>query len=399
MSPRAALAALLLAACAQTPPTDGDPVDAGPDAAAPGTACAADADCASGRCLPDDAAGGGKRCFAGCAADRDCADGARCEAGVCRAPATAAGEDEPCADRACAPDLACSPDHPDGLRCERPCTRDADCAEGRRCAPDAVDPRVCLPAGAAAFQCPATPCRAPDLLCVPDAGGIGRCDALCARAGEACPEGGRCVERSGDGARYCEPRGDRGAGESCASGGDAACSAGLTCIARGPGDPEGICSTPCAGDCADGFACRAPWPGVEAACLPQPAGTGPQTGGPGDPCDAHGHTDCRPDLFCTPGTAGRAVCAAPCAGACPDGFECVARGDQSWCLRGTTDERRPLGAPCADAGAGACASGVCVGEGRPEDAVCSQPCAGMSCPDGFRCAALDAGHFCLPSPP
>jgi hypothetical protein len=443
----------LLGGCAEAPAdgadagrADGGAGDAGRPA---GAACASDADC-RGACLADDAdPGGGRRCFDRCAAPDECPAGTACAGGVCRArPVAPADEGDACDVVACRPGLVCAAAHPEGPRCARPCAGDGECAPGERCG---SDPRVCLPGGAAAFQCPATPCRVPSLVCVPDEAGTGRCVALCGRVGEACPEGGTCAEGGPDGALACLPAGDRALGESCLSGGDAACAAGLTCVARGPGDAEGFCSRPCEGPCDDAFACRAPWPGAAAVCLPLANGAGDGQGTPGAACDAHGHTDCRGDLFCAPGIAGRAVCASPCAdGACAEGFVCARRGEDAWCLRGTPDgdvgtpceadgdcrercrtelpagqryctaacapggcpqgfrcaggacepgaeERRPLGAPCADAGAGACASGLCFGAGRPEEAVCSQRCGDESpCPAPLRCVALDTGRFCLP---
>ncbi len=446
----------LLCGCAQAPADDGDAGagDAGPgDAGRPaGAACAVDADC-RGLCLNDEAdPGGGRRCFARCAAPGDCPDGTTCDAtGVCRVPPVPAGDaGDACDVVACRPDLLCVPGHPQGPRCARPCAADGECAPAERCG---GEPRACLPAAAAAFQCPATPCRVPSLACVSDAAGTGRCVAVCGVAGEACPEGGRCATGGPDGALVCLPAADRELGESCLSGGDAACVAGLACVARGPGDPGGFCSRPCAGpaDCPEAFACRAPWPGAASVCLPLATGAGDGGGEAGAACDAHGHTDCRAHLFCAPGIAGRAVCATACGSdGCPAGFVCAVRGEDAWCLRGTpdgdvgtpchddadcrgrcradlpADQRyctadcaagecpagfrcargacepgeeagRPLGAPCADVGAGACESGLCLGAGRPEETVCSRRCDDASpCPEPLRCVALDDDRFCLP---
>ncbi|MCB9547387.1 MAG: hypothetical protein H6706_16270 [Myxococcales bacterium] len=377
----------LLLGCDQEGPAAPVP-DAGADASADATAptdagrpvgapCQRSADC-QGACLPD-AVSGALRCHLACD-DPACPQGARCvegddgEAG-CVAAVAGVGDGDPCGiDQPCMPPLVC---HAAGAenRCAPACTEDADCPPDRRCQAGA-----CLAAGAPT-RCPELACLRPDLVC--DAG---TCVALCADAGEACAEGGTCGARAGDGARVCRPDGLGDVGSPCASGGDAACRPGLTCLARGPGDPAAVCTRACAAEpCEEGLACRRPEGFPTPYCWPAPFGEGDATGEAGADCTAHGATDCLPALDCVPGPAGRRECAAPCADGCAAPRVCDDRGPTPHCR-----PRDALGLPCqADADCPA----VCL-PGQPEDRYCTGPCAD-GCPAGAVCAATQAGEVCV----
>ena len=314
-----------------------------------------------------------------------------------------------------------------------------------------MEPRACLPPDSVVFRCPFTPCGRADLLCVER-----RCVAPCADRGGECPGGGTCTAREGDGALYCEPEGDVGLGGGCASGGDAACSPGLSCIATEPGDPNAVCSRSCAdhADCAEAcldcegeVACRRPRGGEALVCLPAPFGRGDESAGVGDVCGEHGDTDCVPGLDCVPAVGGGRACAARCDSGCPAAFVCAERGaDGPHCLPGEAggagspcpegsgcdevcvegppleryctvecpdggcpegfgcrdglcrlgaEEAAPLGASCPEAGPIGCASGLCVVAPADGASVCSQRCDEAPCPDGFTCESLEAGRFCF----
>jgi len=459
VNPFWALPCVFALACAQSPEAVDDAAlaDAAvPDGAVAGAPCDDHLDCA-GACL-EDPLGAGLRCFPPCDGTDACPSGSTCvreggAAGCVADPAPALGAGEDCAGGGrCERGLVCSPDHPDGPRCASSCEGEG-CPAGTRCAPESVAPRACLPPAAAVFQCPFTECGRADLLCVE-----ARCVAPCGDAGVDCPGGGICSARQGDGALYCSPRGDVGVGGGCASGGQAACAEGLVCLGRGPGDPDAVCSVACrdheecaeacAGCAEDEVACRRPRGQSSTACLPAPFGRGDESGAAGDPCRAHGDTDCQAALDCVAGVAGSVVCAARCAGACDSGFVCAERlddlphclpGDDAGapgtpcpsgggcpeiCLGERPDERyctvscpddlcprgfgcsagvcrlgverrAALGEPCPGAGPTACVSGLCAVAPRTGESVCSVRCDDGGCPDGFECEALDADALCF----
>lgn len=381
--------------------------DADVDGARAGAACTVDQDCA-GACLRDvlDPAMG-RRCFPPCDESGACPAGEACVAGeqggrgCVRVDAgRPAGAGEACDDgRPCVEGLACSADHPAGVVCAPACVLDADCPEGTRCAPESIVPRVCLPPEAAAFGCPHVPCARPDLLCVDEGDGPARCLAPCATEGDTCPEGGECTRRMGDGALFCRPAGDQPLGGPCLSGGDAACAEGLSCLARGPGDPEAVCSRPCqAGveccpDCATPVVCRRPAGLAARWCVPAPFGAGAEDGAAGADCAAHGATDCLPALDCVPAPGGGRVCAAPCAaGSCEadscegDGVCAPRSGLGDYCLAGPAGAS---GAPCRD---GTGCEGVCVEDLPPDERYCTVACPATACPAHMHCD----GAFCRP---
>ncbi len=399
---------LALGGCAQDEPaelaTDGG-VTADfrtPGVRPAGAACAVHHEC-RGACL-EDPLGGGRRCFDPCDEVGECPVGQVCvsddaASGCVPAPALPNGLGEPCEQTACEPELACSPDHPDGLRCARPCAGNEACELGERCAPEGVEPRVCLPPTATVFGCPFTPCERADLLCVEEV-----CVAPCVDRDVPCPGGGLCTPREGDGALYCAPTGDVTLGGSCASGQGAACVDGLECVGEGPGDPDAVCSLQC-----DAHAdCEAACDGCEAevacrrgACVPAPFGRGAEAAGAGEGCAEHGDTDCLPALNCVP--AGElAWCAESCdEGRCPVDFECVA----DWCLP-LADGPAPcaeggpcasVGDPCPETGPAGCASALCAPRPDTGESVCSARCDEGECPPAFVCEPLETGRFCFPA--
>lgn len=431
----------------------------GPDAGsarAVGAPCVVDADCA-GACLRDLADPAlGRRCFAPCGPEDRCLPGERCVAGrdggrgCVRAQADPAEVGADCTARRCADGLECTADHPDGVICAPVCDDSTACPDGTRCPAATVSPRVCLPGDAPVFRCPVVPCLRTDLRCFVDEEGGSACVQPCGDIGADCPGGGRC-EREPSGAGVCRPTADRGLGESCTSGGDAACSPGLICAGEGPGDPDAFCSRACAGpadccpDCVEAFACRAELTG-DRICVAAPYGIGDEAGAPGADCAAHGLTDCAPGLICAAGVAGAHLCARRCEGGCPPETHCVARPEGAVCFPGAagapgspcpTGSECPvclgaqpaerycsvdcdvggscppgfgcrdgrcrigaagltLGASCGADGAEACESGLCVTAAGGGEAVCSQPCDVEPCPSGFDCVAVDGLDFCLP---
>jgi hypothetical protein len=365
-------------------------VDAEPDGGRlpVGSACNDDAAC-EGICVDD---GAGARCATACVEGAEaCTAPLVCRAidgrASCLTPlATPHPEGAPCVDGgACADGLACTAAHPAGPTCARICTDDAPCGE-TRCAPDGVSPRTCLPRSAAVFGCAVEGCARADLLCVTDARPGGQCVSPCVEAGTACPDGGLCTPRQGDGALYCAPVGDRGLGDGCASGGAAACAEGLLCSLRWPGDPGALCTQICDDDCPGALACRRPTGLTEPVCVPAPFGVGDETGEAGAPCEAHGATDCVPQLDCVAGVAHERRCAAPCETTCAAGFRCVDRGlDGRYCLAGDGG----LGTPCPD---GQGCDDTCLPDEVPEARYCTEACG--ACPVDYACV----GAWCVWSP-
>jgi subtilisin family serine protease len=282
-------------------------------------------------------------------------------------------EDFNCAGGTCAKS---SPDDPEGI-CATPCTTDADCAAGEKCAGG-----VCLPACAEHGDCSAgAVCK--DGACMV----VGCSDGSECPAGTACPaegEGRTCRPSCGSDAECAGP-------ELClpALGGDLcqaiACADAVTCPAGTVCPQEGgTCQRPCASDrdcvepalclpalggdlcreiaCTDGSECpvgtACPWGGghclrtcaSDADCVPPAICV---AGGNGDICqtipcetsdDCPGETRCTSEGFCFPADF---ECVTE--ESCPSGWEC--RGGVC------KDPGAGGGGGCATAGGG---SGLCL---------------------------------------
>ena len=403
-----------------------------------GSACSAAEDCQD-VCLLDPALGG-RRCVPACD-DGVCSDGLVCLVadGIsgCVLGSVMAGEGEACGiDSRCADPLRCVADlDPEQTRCARPCTVNGECDAPDQCGPTGV----CAPPDAPVQRCPFTPCARADLLCVDM-----QCLATCPDLDRRCADGGMCTRRDEDGAQLCQPDAMGALGEGCVSGGSASCAADLVCLTRAPGDPNAVCSRPCAADCPDGFACRRPMGFAAQHCLPIPFGAGIGDVDRFADCAMHGQSDCAEPLDCIDGPATTRICALPCDAGCGDDAICDDTGLTPHCRRRTRariglpcidaadcpegrciDDARPyctaaceagcppgfvcfndecvvgdvsaqpLGESCADGGAPSCASGICAADPTTGAAVCTQECANTACPDGFDCQAIDMSRLCF----
>lgn len=411
---RVAAGWLAVAACGcgesaePTAPTDAESsadfagVDAGADGGMAGRPCAEDRECA-GICVND---GAGLRCAAACGDGLpECGDTQVCRAvggrSACLAPTSPEGGDgSPCAaGEPCGPGLACADLGSEGVRCAPRCDADSTCSADpldgaeRRCGTTEVDPRVCVRSDSPMFSCLFEGCARGDLLCLaPETADAFVCVETCEAPGEVCG-GGLCARLPADGTLYCAPMARQEAGGGCASGGAAACMAGLTCSERWPGDARAQCVQACddAVGCGAGFACRRPAGATATFCLPVPFGPGDGQGVAGTDCGGHGPTDCLPELDCVAGVDGP-VCARACdaSGGCADGARCLERRvDGPYCLLGAGT----LGGACnADV---ACAEGVCAAPaeagGDPDARRCAVACEGPEdCPEGSTCS----GRIC-----
>jgi hypothetical protein len=257
----------------------------------------------------------------------------------------------------CAEDFNClggtcakaSPGDPEGI-CATPCTSDADCAAGEKCASS-----VCLPACSSHGDC--------------DAGAVcqdGACMVVGCADGSECPAGTACL-----------PEGE---GRSCqiTCGSDAECTAPELCLPALGGD---LCQ---ALACADAATC--------------PAGTACPVGGGTCMRTCGTDRDCPDPELCLPALGGDLCQAIACTDGseCPVGTACPNGGGN--CLRTCDDDDDCIPpALCVPAGNGQicqkvlcenddhCPEGTrCTSEGFcfPRAAECQSE---VSCPPGWKC--------------
>lgn len=307
---------------------------------------------------PDDEAGicalypgSGSNCTTtGCPTGQECVDG------MCR---SAVGDGTICSPCSTSSQCGSTADlclgYPGGGGfCGRSCGTDADCG-GDRCV-DTSGGRQCV------RFIDGTPSCA-------GGGSTGRCtlDSDCG-ADQIC-SGGSCVARPTTGAEL---------GGTCTQ--DADCRSGL-CIG-------GACTQTCdwvrPGSCPGGFYCD---DGASSSCTSGYCVRGTAgAGGLGSACAAD--TECA-SLYCD-----RGVCSQPCipggAVACEPGFSCQAGALP---CRGSCQRARSLGDACE--GSDQCASGPCATRG--DQSFCTQVCDSASpCPDGFSCMAAGDQSVCVP---
>ncbi|MCC7534937.1 MAG: hypothetical protein IT379_01920 [Deltaproteobacteria bacterium] len=324
------------------PPADvGPPPPPPPDMGPTGTRaylepCAADGECASGRCVSDGPGTTSRVCSRACARDADCADWHFCLSGSPGGAGTCAWDDvgNPCSGAASGDECAFAcvhSDSPGSGHCTHLCERGSDCPGGYACVlSDALDPtslRVCAWIHKA---CPVDATQCPTSLggCGPDGSGSTegtQCTGACLAAAD-CPAifGGSytCGTPPGfpAGLRICEPptAADGASGEPCTTDDD--CRSGICAFAEA-GDPTAVCLERCVPGvgCAVGFGCT---PVVltgtgAAANVCVPAGRGRT----GDPCTRA--RDCRSGACSSSARACIDTCQS---GACPPGFTCTPEG-------------------------------------------------------------------------
>lgn len=402
----------------------------------PGLSCFfATRDGSPGRCLRRVAPG--ERCDVGA----PCLEGACGPAGRCRDYGVADG---PCRDAEprCGPGLACATGGArDVWRCRRAtpvgerCTSrlaDTVCAQGASCI-EVGDALRCVRVGAVGGDCRVAPPRcAAGLTC---ARGTQRCVAAAPPAGVgapcdgtpgACADGLRC-----DGGRCAPPA---AIGAPCAPDTEPQCVAGAACVHVGAAS-----GARCVADGARGGVCRASAPPCDAAlacvvgrrCAPTVAVGARCAAGEAcvggarcaDTCRAAGSEAgwcrlaaprCDVGLVCVTGSPAPPRCARalalgdPCslddeAGeACPEGAECVSRGDDGR-LRCAPRAAAVLctadaGGPAACPPATVCARGLCLA-GSPAGGRCDDatPCArGAVCAQGLEAACVAEGAHGAP---
>ena len=390
---------------------------------ADGDSCAADAECASGRCHEERClvrcpAGGcalGTLCAdfdtaalcapsplprgAACGANDTCADGTTCAGGRCL-PACAVG---------CPSASVCV-----GEACRPTCVVDADCGPGLACNRfDGAAPYCELRGSSATGEACARASDCRSGLCFDC-----QCRAACAGS---CPDGEGCITLAGG--AWCLTVGEGVIGDPCVD--DGVCRSGL-CVGR-------RCASPCPdGGCPEGTRCRALRAGgfcvadcdpvaplgcgIDESCAPFPADDGglcvPADEGfaVGAPCASDAECTAAA-IGCRRGADGR-LCRAPCAadadcdapaicaptsldaayGACLTGgaggdlSACAHDGEcaSGWCLTGYLGGR--CGRPCPADGCGEGAA--CVDLARDPAApfsVCAPVCDPADCADGLEC--------------
>jgi len=271
--------------------------------------------------------------------------------------------------------------------CVRDCTTDADCAASEWCTGEGGELGLCWPRGdrGVGESC------ADDLQsCGEDAfcsGAEPICFAQCTDDPTSCPADMYCLAANGSGDRWCYPRGQTPAGQTCT---DAyACAEGSYCVQRGD---AGLCLSSCTADADCGATEWCYRTRQWGTCLPIGGG---QTG---DGCGDSGF-DCAEDHLCLYAGTPAAYCVQDCTGFashCGEGEVCRFIGyGLNVCM--------PVGASTAGENCAAdpqvCDAGsICAGGGHV-GAVCAQLCSfdASSCPDGTTCVFSDGGlGTCLP---
>lgn len=312
-----------------------------------GTACADNSECSSGLCGETEV---GVVCTQTCdplRTDFGCPPGFFCQnAGACNgvcAPRTdeeLALGDECSASGQCASGL-CAAVGEATQRCQSPCMDGANgCFAGEVCFANSNSCGACVDAR---FVAPprdqGEPCTA-DEDCLSGTcmndNGVRFCSDVCAMAGD-CDEGFHC--RAGQ----CIPGVAEGVGGGCIENED--CADGF-CASQGD---RSWCTTFCDGieDCPLGFSCTAA--GEQNVCTPA-------NGLVGDSCEVN--EDCITGL-CINNTSRGSVCSRFCDAeiACSAGFECQRVGESAVCVRpGSTEELPPTTVPFEDEEGGCSAS-------------------------------------------
>ena len=282
-----------------------------------------------------------------------CPSGQECVSGVCQTITGDGTNCSPCARSSeCASNAYCV-GYPDGGGyCATTCRSDADCA-GDRCVNTSGGP-LCVRFSGSTPSCTVAPSGCTN-------------DSQCAPT-EIC-SGGDCVPRPATGSPL---------GEACTA--DDGCRSGL-CLA-------GVCTQSCdwlnTTSCPSGFYCDgdSSTSCSTGYCLRGTAGAGAL----GDSCT--GDTECS-SLFCDGGT-----CTTPCVPGgtvgCSAGYTCQVG---TLTCRGACRRGRELGDSCevnSD-----CASLACAMRGS--DSFCTQACNDTTtCPDGFSCLAAGDQSVCVP---
>ncbi len=383
----ALLAGVLVSAC-------GD--DAAPSGGGSG-GCAADADCAGGRCGPagacveclDASDCGGRLCVDGscasCTADADCGGG-RCDAvtGACVGCL---------ADADCTAPAICRDDG----TCGNECASDADCADhpGTFCDLGGVN------GAAPSFRCiePQNPTCQADGDCAPNEACLGG-ECRCA-SDAACAPGEACVDNDCVPAATCAADGDCPQGRVCEEVEGVltcveACAQDSDCGAFGVVCRAGHCEQQCAGDATcleDGTICE------NNTCVPAECATLAECDA-GELCTSARHGRCEPFTPCTSdGDCADANFRCGDPAPCPPGFDCGAtdicverdpcvtdndcEGEAQYCQ----DFHCRDGAPCAsraecrgdeDCVAGLCVPFVCRGD-EDCDAGAGELCVAGAC--------------------
>ncbi len=332
---------------------------------------------------------GDNYCLQTCDQDENCRTGYACVLGVCRPPGgvgVECEEDTDCVSGLCASGL-----------CSADCTTHADCPDTLYCG-DSGD-------GDGSTVCLADDCSS------------GVCLRWCL-GHDDCAEGTYCVETESDGLRCAITPADDGPGtlgHSCA---EESCTSPNVCISRFDGDMEAYCTRECAvtTDCAPGFVCQADASGTD-RCLKRSFC---------DTCLFDGQCGYANEKCVSADPAvssGAAYCSTTCDfdandPGCPPDSECL---EASFCVESSTwvtdcadcsGTCGPIGAAvhqcfhiagsCTVGGGSCtsctstsdCTSGLCVdviglqffGE---SNRICTEPCVGGLCPDGFFCYPVE----------
>jgi len=337
---------------------------AGTGAGAIGAPCTSIEGCgggAGGQCWIEASSGVvGGYCTKACSDDDACPEGSLCQgrgsngAGACMTACDEASdcpESQACFDR----------DRDDRAECGRrgvgatpqnvACTSAAACGTGPRslCLGGANFPSICTAECASDDECTGAS------HCVMAEGrGVGFCLPTCTVGGDPCPAGSGCVDFDVDGRDECGPSafGAVPLGERCTLASDCAAGDGVFC-----GYPDLVCTRFCEDDASCGSGGRCVRAAADETRICRRACTSDATCGAGMRCldiDASGQK------------------------------ECVVEGSGL----------SPVGGACA--ATSGCADGL-VCRGSAPGGVCTRGCgAGVACPSGSRCAALDGGpDVCL----
>ena len=312
-------------------------------------------------------------CISSCRSDGDCPDGYRCTSGKCRSnapndggperdmpPPLGEGEDCSSPGTRCSPGLLCVKTLEGPSLCLRPCRTDADCkASGQGCAPELLS------------------------------NGLGLCGKIVGE-GESCStakrllcgpgfrcKSGKCQRRQKVGVfDQCDPEhictpsslvcvsfGSFYGSlclKTCLPGRSGSCSKGQKCVVP-PGAPKGVCLIDCK---KQGERCSHPYlrcqqiSGGQLACVPRGKGVPAVLG---DPCGGP-YGKCESGLECRIlfARSGIGFCTKKCSGGgCPNGFSCAVLSGGKYCVR------------------------TCRGYGA-------------QCPPGLQCTPLEKRWVCAP---